>query len=156
MPVRPDDLVSRQQVDDAVIRIFVATDERGHLANELGSSLDAVDHEFSRSINFTALRGNPFEIMSYCRTSTRQSRHSLGETDDTMNALKIVAVALVAAGVLALLYGGFSYTKETHDVKLGPIEFSVKEKQTVNVPVWAGVGAIAVGCLLLVFGSRKG
>jgi len=73
-----------------------------------------------------------------------------------MNALKIVAVALVAAGVLALLYGGFSYTKETHDVKLGPIEFSVKEKQTVNVPVWAGVGAIAVGCLLLVFGSRKG
>ena len=47
MPVRPDDLVSRQQVDDAVIRIFVATDKRGHLVNELGRFLDTVDHEFS-------------------------------------------------------------------------------------------------------------
>lgn len=73
-----------------------------------------------------------------------------------MNSIKIVAIALIVAGVLALLYGGFSYTKETHDVKLGPIEFSVKEKQTVNIPIWAGVGAIAVGGLLLVFGNRKG
>lgn len=72
-----------------------------------------------------------------------------------MGTLKIVAVALIVAGVLGLLYGGFSYTKETHDVKLGPIEFSVKEKQTVNVPIWAGVGAIVVGGLLLVFDSKK-
>jgi TRAP-type C4-dicarboxylate transport system permease small subunit len=74
----------------------------------------------------------------------------------TMNTIKIVAVVLIVAGVLGLLYGGFSYTKETHDVKLGPIELSVKEKQTVNVPMWAGVGAIVVGGLLLVFGSKKG
>ena len=73
-----------------------------------------------------------------------------------MNTIKIVAVVLIVAGVLGLLYGGFSYTKETHDVKLGPIELSVKEKQTVNVPMWAGVGAIVVGGLLLVFGSKKG
>jgi len=71
-----------------------------------------------------------------------------------MNPLKIVAVVLIVAGVLGLLYGGFSYTKATHDVKLGPIEFSVKEKQTVNVPIWAGVGAIVVGGLLLAFGSK--
>ena len=73
-----------------------------------------------------------------------------------MNSLKIVAVVLIVAGVLGLMYGGFSYTKETHDVKLGPIELSVNEKQTVNIPVWAGVGAIVVGGLLLIFGSKKG
>jgi TRAP-type C4-dicarboxylate transport system permease small subunit len=72
-----------------------------------------------------------------------------------MNTIKIVAVVLIVAGVLGLLYGGFSYTKETHDVKLGSIELSVKEKQTVNVPMWAGVGAIVVGGLLLVFGSKR-
>ena len=73
-----------------------------------------------------------------------------------MNTIRIVAIALIVAGVLALVYGGFSYTKQTHDVKLGPIELSVKEKQTVNVPIWAGVGAIVVGGLLLVLGSKKG
>jgi uncharacterized membrane protein YidH (DUF202 family) len=72
-----------------------------------------------------------------------------------MNAVKIVAVVLIAAGILGLLYGSFSFTKETHEVKLGPVELSVKEKQTVNVPVWAGVGAIVVGVVLLVFGSKK-
>jgi hypothetical protein len=53
------------------------------------------------------------------------------------------------------LYGSFSYTKETHGVKLGPIELSVKEKETVNVPIWAGVGAIVIGGVLLLFGSRR-
>jgi hypothetical protein len=75
---------------------------------------------------------------------------------DEMNGIKLVAVVLLVAGVLALLYGGFSYTKDTTAVKLGPIELSVKERETVNVPVWAGVGAIIVGGLLLVFGGRKG
>ena len=71
-----------------------------------------------------------------------------------MNTIKFVAVALIVVGVLALAYGGFSYTKDTTAVKLGPIELSVKEKETVNIPVWAGVGAIVVGGLLLVFGSK--
>ena len=71
-----------------------------------------------------------------------------------MNPVKIAAIALIVAGVLGLLYGSFSYTKETHEAKLGPIELSVKEKQTVNVPVWAGVGAIVIGGVILVFGSR--
>ena len=73
-----------------------------------------------------------------------------------MNALKLVAVTLIAAGVLALVYGSFSYTKDTTAVKIGPLELSVKEKETVNVPVWAGVGAIVVGGLLLAWGSKKG
>lgn len=68
---------------------------------------------------------------------------------------KIVAVVLIVAGVLGLVYGSFSYTKETHEAKLGPIEFSVRDKETVNVPVWASVGTIAVGGLLLLFGSKK-
>ncbi len=72
-----------------------------------------------------------------------------------MNAVKIAAIVLIVAGVLGLVYGSFSYTKETHDVKLGPIELSVKDKQTVNVPVWAGVGAIVIGGMLLLFGSKK-
>jgi len=73
-----------------------------------------------------------------------------------MNAFKIAALALIVAGVLGLAYGSFSYTKQTHDVKMGPIEMSVKEKETVNVPVWAGVGAIAIGAALLLLGGRKG
>lgn len=72
-----------------------------------------------------------------------------------MNALKIAAIALIAAGALGLGYGSFSFTKETHQAKLGPIELSVKEKQTVNVPVWAGLGAIAAGVLMLAIGGRR-
>jgi len=72
-----------------------------------------------------------------------------------LNLVKLVAVVLLVAGTLGLVYGGFSYTKETHEAKLGPIEFSVQEKQRVNIPVWAGVGAIAVGGLLLLLGGRK-
>jgi protein-S-isoprenylcysteine O-methyltransferase Ste14 len=73
-----------------------------------------------------------------------------------MNGLKIAGVALIVAGLLALVYGGFSYTKETHEAKIGPIELSIKDKQTVNVPVWAGVGAIVIGGALLLFKGRSG
>lgn len=73
-----------------------------------------------------------------------------------MNAAKLAGIVLIVAGTLALVYGGFSYTKETHEAKLGPLQFSVQEKETVNIPSWAGVGAIALGGLLLVFGGKKG
>ncbi len=71
-----------------------------------------------------------------------------------MNAIKMAGIALIVAGILGLLYGGFSYTKDTHETKLGPIELSIKDKQTVNIPVWAGVAAIAVGGVLLLFGGK--
>jgi hypothetical protein len=72
-----------------------------------------------------------------------------------MNAVKLVAIVLIAGGVLGLVYGGFSYTKETHEAKLGPIELSVKDRQTINIPVWAGVGAIVIGGVLLLLGSKR-
>ena len=71
-----------------------------------------------------------------------------------MNAIKLVAIALIVAGALGLAYGGFSYTRDTTAVKLGSVELSVKEKETVNVPIWAGIAAIVAGGLLLVFGGK--
>jgi hypothetical protein len=72
-----------------------------------------------------------------------------------MTAIKIAAIVLIIAGALGLGYGSFSYTKKTDEVKLGPIELSVQEKQTVNIPLWVGVGAIALGGALLLFDSKK-
>jgi len=72
-----------------------------------------------------------------------------------MGALKIVGIVLIAAGILGLVYGGFSYTKETHEAKIGSLELSMKDKETVNVPVWAGVGAIVVGGLLLLVPKKS-
>jgi TRAP-type C4-dicarboxylate transport system permease small subunit len=72
----------------------------------------------------------------------------------TGNIMRIAAIILIVAGLLGLAYGGFSYTEDKTAVKLGPLELSVKERETVNVPVWVGVGAVVVGGLLLVFGGR--
>ncbi|MBI2801116.1 MAG: hypothetical protein HYX63_12705 [Gammaproteobacteria bacterium] len=71
-----------------------------------------------------------------------------------MEIQKIAAILLLVAGALGLAYGGFSYTKETHQADVGPVHFSVDEKQRVNVPVWAGVSALVVGGLLLVGGKK--
>jgi multidrug transporter EmrE-like cation transporter len=65
-----------------------------------------------------------------------------------MSPIKILAMVLIVAGILGLVYGGFTYTKESHDLKLGKLELSVKDKETVNIPVWAGAGAIVAGALL--------
>jgi hypothetical protein len=73
-----------------------------------------------------------------------------------MNTTRLIAIALIVVGVLGLVYGGFSYTKDTTAIKIGPIELSVKETETVNIPMWAGIGAIVIGGLLLVLGSKKG
>ena len=72
-----------------------------------------------------------------------------------MSGVKIAAIALIVAGILGVMYGKFSYTKETHDAKLGSLELSVKEKQTVNVPAWAGVAAIAAGAALLLVRTKS-
>ena len=72
-----------------------------------------------------------------------------------MNATRIVAIALIVASALGLAYRSFSYTKDTTVVKMGPLEISAKEKETVNIPLWAGIGAIVIGGVLLVVGGRK-
>ena len=66
-----------------------------------------------------------------------------------MSASRLVGIALIVLGGLGLAYGSFTYTQETHEADIGPIEFSVKEKETVNIPVWAGGGALVAGVLLL-------
>lgn len=72
-----------------------------------------------------------------------------------MNTIRTLAIALIIAGTLGLAYGGFSYTKDTTVVKLGSVELTAKEKETVNIPMWHGIAAIFAGGLLLVTGSRK-
>jgi len=67
-----------------------------------------------------------------------------------MNGIRILALALILGGILGLAYGSFTYTKENHQAKVGPIELNVKEKETVNIPVWAGIGAIVIGGVLLI------
>jgi hypothetical protein len=69
--------------------------------------------------------------------------------------IKLVGIILIVAGTLGLIYGKFSYTKETHSAKLGSLELSVKDQETTNVPVWVSVGAIAIGALLLLTDKRK-
>ncbi len=72
-----------------------------------------------------------------------------------MNALRLGAILLIVVGTLGLVYGKFSYNRDTQNTSIGPIELSVSERRTVNVPVWAGVGAIVLGAVLLL-ARRKG
>ena len=72
-----------------------------------------------------------------------------------MPAQKMIALVLLVGGILGVVYGGFSYTKETHKADLGPLHISVAEKERVNVPMWAGVGAIVIGGLLLVVSGKR-
>lgn len=69
--------------------------------------------------------------------------------------MKGLGLVLIALGVLSLAYGGFTYTKNTEKANIGPIEISVKDKETVNIPIWAGIGAIVVGAGVLVMGGKK-
>ena len=72
-----------------------------------------------------------------------------------MNSFKGLAIVLLVAGALALVYGGFTYTKKTHKAELGPLSFSIKDKETVNVPVWAGIAAVVAGGVLLFVNTKK-
>jgi TRAP-type C4-dicarboxylate transport system permease small subunit len=71
-----------------------------------------------------------------------------------MSVVKIIAIVLIIAGVLGLFYGGFTYTKTTHEAKVGPLHLAVDEKQTVNIPMWAGIASIVVGGILLMVRDR--
>ena len=72
-----------------------------------------------------------------------------------MNPIRIFGIVLIVGGILGLMYGGFSFTKETHQAKLGPIELSVQEKKSVDIPTWAGVAGIVIGGALLLFGKGR-
>ena len=72
-----------------------------------------------------------------------------------MSPIRAIAIVLIVAGALSLGYGSFTYTKKTHDAKIGPMEISIKDKETVNIPSWAGGGAILIGVVLLVVRGRK-
>ena len=72
-----------------------------------------------------------------------------------MTSIKMAGIALIVAGILGLAYGGFTYTKETHEAKVGPLVLSVVDKETVNIPIWVGVGGIVLGGLLLVLGNKR-
>lgn len=73
-----------------------------------------------------------------------------------MNQVKTIAVVLIAAGVLALAYGGFTYTRSTEEARIGDFSMTFKDKRTVAVPVWLGVVAVAVGSGMLLMPARKG
>lgn len=66
-----------------------------------------------------------------------------------MNAVKILGLLLIAAGLLALMFGGFRYTNRTRRAKLGAVELSFKNKRKVSIPMWAGVAAVAAGVVLI-------
>lgn len=72
-----------------------------------------------------------------------------------MKPIKIIGVVLILAGLFGLISGGFSFTEETHDAKVGPVEISVKEKNRVSVPVWASAGAVVAGGAMLLLGGRS-
>jgi uncharacterized membrane protein YidH (DUF202 family) len=72
-----------------------------------------------------------------------------------MNLRRLVAILLIVCGALGLAYGGFTYTKATHQADVGPLHVSLDEKQHVNIPIWAGVGAILIGAFLLMGGKSE-
>lgn len=72
-----------------------------------------------------------------------------------MNTTKLIGIVLIAAGCFGLAYGGFSYTKETTGLKLGPLELNIKEKQNISIPLVVSVGGIVVGVFLLLVGRNK-
>ena len=73
-----------------------------------------------------------------------------------MNPIRIIALVLVVGGALGLVYGGFTYSKENHEAKIGPVELSVTENKTIDIPTWAAFGAVIVGAALLFVGGKRG
>ena len=72
-----------------------------------------------------------------------------------MSGIKMFAIVLIAVGILGLAYRGFSYTRETHEAKIGSLELSLNEKQTFSIPVWIGVGTLMAGAFLLLLPKQN-
>jgi hypothetical protein len=86
--------------------------------------------------------------------SHREQATTLYRKVRTMNSFKMVGLVLIIVGALGLAYGGFSYTKDTTALKLGSLELKVQERETINVPLWAGISAIVLGAALIVFSGK--
>jgi len=85
----------------------------------------------------------------------RHARRLSFAKENPMSPVRILALVLIIAGVVALAAGSFSYTRDNTALKVGPMELSVKERKTVDVPVWAGIAAIVVGGVLFVLGGKR-
>lgn len=72
-----------------------------------------------------------------------------------MPLYKIIAIVLIVGGTLGIIYGGFSYTNESHDVELGPLRMTIDEKEYVSIPIWAGIAGIVIGASMLVMRKRS-
>jgi uncharacterized membrane protein len=71
-----------------------------------------------------------------------------------MKPLTLAGIVLIVAGAIGLAYGSFTYTKDTHETSIGPVALTITEKETVNVPVWLGAGAIVVGLVLVMVRTK--
>jgi len=69
--------------------------------------------------------------------------------------MKIAAILLIVIGVIALAYGGISYTRQKKVIDLGPIQATTKTRETIPLPRVLGVAAIAGGIVLLVVSGRR-
>ena len=72
-----------------------------------------------------------------------------------MNATRTMAIVLMVAGLLALAYGGFTYTRTTHETRMGPFSMTMTDRQTVAIPIWVGIAAVVLGGALLLVPARK-
>jgi len=108
-------------------------------------------YKLHRAAEHPTKEGAPSRPACFLLDLVRVPKHS----EEPMGSIKILALVLVIAGVLALAYGGFTYTKETHDAKVGPIEMSVKEREHVNIPMWAGIAAVGAGAVMLLVPAKS-
>ncbi len=72
-----------------------------------------------------------------------------------MKPLTLAGIVLIVLGTIALAYGSFSYTKDTHEANIGPLELSIAEKETINVPVWLGAGSVVLGIVLVMVRTKS-
>ena len=72
-----------------------------------------------------------------------------------MNAARIAGIILIVGGLAGFFTGGFSFNQDRTAAKIGPIELTVTEKKSVNIPQWLSLGAVVLGAIVLVLGSRK-
>ena len=105
-------------------------------------------------IQMADLHVNYWQRLLYPESKDALCKTTTGE-EILMNAAKITGIILIVIGLAGFFTGGFSFTKDTTTAKIGPIELKVQEKESVNVPQWLSLGALALGAIVLVMGFRK-